>query len=312
MPEFPDIEVYREALATKVLDHDLLRIQIFNPFVVRTAIPPIGQAQDRRVLSVRRMGKRIVFGLTGQYWLVIHLMIAGRLQWFDEPLVAGSRAGSRPPAKRPRPPTGKQTLARLDFSTGSLYMTEAGTKRRASIHLVSGEEALHALDPGGLEVMQAGFDEFCARVRAENHTLKRTMTDPKILSGIGNAYSDEILHRAGLSPMIQTARADDETLRRLYEAIRQVLAQWTERLRQQSAANGGFPPKVTAFHDEMAVHGKFGQPCPVCNAKVQRIRYASNETNYCAQCQTGGVVLRDRALSRLLKASWPAKLEEQS
>jgi len=304
MPEFPDIEVYREAISEKVHGQDLLQVQILNPFVMRTAVPPIGDANGRRVISIDRMGKRIVIGLADHYWLVVHLMIAGRLQWFDVP---STHKGKGKPRK---PPAGKQTLARLDFSSGSLYLTEAGTKRRASIHLVVGDEALRALDPGGLEVMQADFETFCERVRAENHTLKRTMTDPKILSGIGNAYSDEILHRAKLSPMILTAKADDETLRRLYDAIRKVLTQWTDRLREQCSSNGGFPTKVTAFHEEMAVHGKFGQPCPVCGAKVQRIRYASNETNYCARCQTNDTVLRDRALSKLLKASWPGKLED--
>lgn len=304
MPEFPDIEVYREAISEKVQEQDLLQVQILNPFVMRTAVPPISDANGRRVISVSRMGKRIVFELTEHHWLVVHLMIAGRLQWFGQPSIPTGKGKPR------KPPVGKQTLARLDFSTGSLYLTEAGTKRRASIHLVVGDEALQTLDPGGLEVMQAGFEEFCHRVRAENHTLKRTMTDPKILSGIGNAYSDEILHHAKLSPMVLTAKADDETLRRLYDAIRQVLSQWTDRLREQCSSNGGFPTKVTAFHEEMAVHGKFGQACPVCGAKVQRIRYASNETNYCARCQTNGNVLRDRALSKLLKASWPGKLED--
>lgn len=301
MPEFPDIEVYREALSAKVLNQELQQVVIRNPFVMRTAVPPIFAVDEREVQTVQRMGKRIVFGLADDYWLVIHLMIAGRLQWFDKPSGTG---------KARKPPSGKQLLARFDFTTGALYLTEAGTKRRASIHLLQGAEALRALDPGGLEVMQTSFDEFCRRVRAENHTLKRTMTDPKILSGIGNAYSDEILHRAKLSPMIQTGKADDETLRRLYDAIRDVLERWTERLREQCKSHGGFPSKVTAFHDEMAVHGKFGEPCPVCGAKVQRIRYATNETNYCARCQTGDKVLRDRGLSRLLKASWPGTLEE--
>ena len=304
MPEFPDIEVYREAISEKVQDQDLLQVQILNPFVMRTAVPPVSNVNGRRVIGISRMGKRIVFGLTDHHWLVIHLMIAGRLQWFDVP--SSQKAKGKPR----KPPGGKQTLARLDFSTGSLYLTEAGTKRRASIHLLVGDDALQALDPGGLEVMQADFEEFCERVRAENHTLKRTMTDPKILSGIGNAYSDEILHHARLSPMILTAMADDKTLRRLYDSIRQVLTQWTDLLREQSLSNGGFPSKVTAFHEQMAVHGRFGQPCPVCGAKVQRIRYASNETNYCARCQTNDTVLRDRALSKLLKASWPGKLEE--
>lgn len=304
MPEFPDIEIYREAISAKVHEQDLLQMQILNPFVMRTAVPPISDANGRRVESISRMGKRIVFGLTDHHWLVVHLMIAGRFQWFDD-LAKHDRKSK--PRKRP---AGKQVLARLDFSTGSLYLTEAGTKRRASIHLVVGDDALQALDPGGLEVMQADFESFCARVRAENHTLKRTMTDPKILSGIGNAYSDEILHRARLSPMVLTAKADDATLRRLYDAIREVLTQWTDLLREQCAGNGGFPTKVTAFHEKMAVHGRFGQPCPVCGAKVQRIRYASNETNYCARCQTNDTILRDRALSKLLKASWPGKLED--
>lgn len=306
MPELPDIVVYCEALAARMVGQRIGAFRALSPFVLRTAVPPISTIEGRRVVSLNRLGKRIVIGLEDELYLVIHLMIAGRLRWFA---CAGSSSPGKTPA-RAKPPSGRQALARMDFDAGSLYLTEAGTRRRASIHLVAGQTGLDLLDPGGLEVLTASFAEFAGRVRAHNHTLKRVMTDPKILSGIGNAYSDEILHRAGLSPMLQTGKVDDEVLHRLFDAIVQTLTEWTERLRAECAANGGFPEKVTAFRPEMAVHGRFGLPCPDCGAPVQRIRYASNETNYCANCQTKGVVLRDRALSRLLKASWPSRLDD--
>ena len=263
---------------------------VSSPFLLRTAVPPIQSACGRRVTEVRRIGKRIAIGLEGELWLVFHLMIAGRLHWFEP--------GA--PIKRPG-------LARLEFENGTLTLTEAGTKRRASLHLVQGEAQLRLQDPGGLEVLQASLEEFAARLRSENHTLKRALTDPKLFSGIGNAYSDEILHAARLSPVMLTSRIDDAGVARLYAAISAQLQLWTGRLRQLAA--GGFPEKVTAFRDAMAVHGRFRLPCPVCATPVQRIRYADNETNYCARCQTGGRLLADRALSRLLKQDWPKSVD---
>jgi formamidopyrimidine-DNA glycosylase len=266
---------------------------VLNPFVLRTASPPITDANGRRVTGLRRLGKRIVLALDGGLFVVIHLMIAGRLRWR--------------PAGAKRPP-GKPPLAAFHFADGTLWLTEAGSTRRASLHLVVGEEALRALDRGGLEVLDAELPAFAERLRSENHTLKRALTDPRLFSGIGNAYSDEILHRARLSPLALTRRLTDDEVARLYDATRETLREWTERLRAE--AGDGFPEKVTAFRDGMAVHGRFGLPCPACGSAVQRIRYADNETNYCARCQTGGRLLADRALSRLLREDWPRSIDE--
>ena len=292
MPELPDIEIYRDALTTRVAGQPLTQLRIDNPFVLRSAVPPIAEAEGKRVREVRRLGKRIVLALDGDLFLVLHLMIAGRLRWFDP--------GSAPPRRI--------ALARFVFPAGVLAFTEAGTKRRASLHLVRGEAALAAMDPGGLEVLTADRDAFAARLALENHTLKRALTDPRLLSGIGNAYSDEILHRSRLSPLALTQKLSAAELTRLFEAARDVLTEWTARLRAEQGS--AFPDKVTAFRPEMAVHGKFGKPCPACAAPVQRIVYAENECNYCARCQTGGKILADRSLSRLLKASWPRSIDE--
>jgi formamidopyrimidine-DNA glycosylase len=292
MPELPDIAVYREALDKHVRGQVLERVRIVNPFVLRTAEPPLIAVEGLRVLDVRRLGKRIVLGLANDLFLVIHLMIAGRLRWLEH--------GSRPP--------GRITLALLDFSNGTLALTEAGTKRRASLYLVRGAEALATFDAGGLDIETADAATFAQRLRAENHTLKRALTDPHIVSGIGNAYSDEILHRARLSPIAHTRKLDDDAMERLFRATLNVLREWTERLREE--AGGAFPEKVTAFRPGMAVHGKFREPCPVCGTPVQRIVYAENECNYCPTCQSGGVVLADRALSRLLHKSWPRNIED--
>jgi formamidopyrimidine-DNA glycosylase len=292
MPELPDIAVYREALDKHVRGQVLERVRIVNPFVLRTAEPPLIAVEGLRVLDVRRLGKRIVLGLANELFMVIHLMIAGRLRWLEH--------GSWPP--------GRITLALLDFSSGTLALTEAGTKRRASLHLVRGAEALAAFDAGGLDVETADAATFAQRLRAGNHTLKRALTDPHIISGIGNAYSDEILHRARLSPIGHTRKRDDDAMARLFRAALNVLREWTERLHEE--AGGAFPEKVTAFRPEMAVHGKFREPCPVCSTPVQRIVYAENECNYCPTCQTGGTVLADRALSRLLHKSWPRNIED--
>jgi formamidopyrimidine-DNA glycosylase len=292
VPELPDIVVYLEALEQRVVGRTLERVRLLSPFILRTAVPPIASAEGWRVVALRRVGKRIVFELEGGLFLVLHLMVAGRLRWLAP--------GARPP--------GRITLAVLEFAEGSLAFTEAGTKRRASMHLVAGETALKAFDAGGLEVLKIGRDAFAQRLRSENHTLKRALADPRLFSGIGNAYSDEILHRARLSPVALTSTLDDAAVARLFEATRATLADWTDRLRADAGA--GFPEKVTAFRDGMAVHGRFGKPCPVCGAPVQRIRYAENETNYCARCQTGGKVLADRALSRLLHKSWPRNIDE--
>jgi formamidopyrimidine-DNA glycosylase len=287
MPELPDLAIYRDAIAARVIGQPITHVRIDNPFVLRTAVPSIADAEGKQVHDVRRLGKRLVLALDGDLFLVFHLMIAGRLRWFVD--------GGKPPKRI--------TLARLEFPSGTLAFTEAGTKRRASIHLVHGERALAAMDPGGLEVLMADRDAFMARLQGENHTLKRALTDPRLFSGIGNAYSDEILHAARLSPLTLTSRIDDAAVERLYEAARAQLQLWTGRLRTRGA--GLFPEKVTAFRPDMSVHGRFGLPCPVCGTKVQRIRYADNETNYCARCQTGGRLLADRALSRLLKQDWP-------
>jgi len=292
MPELPDVVVYREALETHVRGHVLRRVKLVNPFVLRTAVPPIGDAEGRRVCDVRRMGKRIVLALDRDLFLVIHLMIAGRLRWLAP--------GVKPP--------GRISLALFEFDHGTLVFTEAGTKRRASLHLVQGETGLAAFDMGGLEVAGSDYAAFAARVTGENHTVKRALTDPRLLSGIGNAYSDEILHRARLSPLLLTQKLSQPELARLHRAAQDVLREWTERLRAE--AQGAFPEKVTAFRPEMAVHGRFGQPCPDCRAPVQRIVYAENEANYCARCQNGGVVLADRALSRLLHKSFPRSLDD--
>ncbi len=292
MPELPDVEVYREAIAARVTDEPFMAIHIDHPFVLRTAVPPIGDAEGRRVREVRRLGKRIVLALDDALFLVIHLMIAGRLLWLESD------------ARAPR----RITLARFEFRQGTLALTEAGSKRRAALHLVRGDVALAAFDPGGLDVLASDPSTFAARLRHENHTLKRALTDPHILSGIGNAYSDEILHRAKLSPLALTAKVTDAEMARLHAATRAVLLEWTARLRAEAA--GAFPANVTAFRPEMAVHGRYRQPCPVCGAPVQRIVYAENECNYCARCQTGGRLLADRSLSRLLKASWPRSLDD--
>jgi formamidopyrimidine-DNA glycosylase len=291
VPELPDLTVYKEALEERILGHRLERVRLSSPFLLRTVEPPAAALEGRRVTDLRRIGKRLAVGFEGDLWLVFHLMIAGRLHWF---------AQGSPPSKR-------AALARLEFDNGLLTLTEAGSKRRASLHLLAGETQLRLQDPGGLEVAQASLAEFAARLRSQNHTLKRALTDPRLFSGIGNAYSDEILHAARLSPVLLTGRIDDAGVARLYEAVRAQLQLWTERLRRQAA--GGFPEKVTAFRDDMAVHGRFRLPCPVCGTPVQRIRYADNETNYCARCQTGGRLLADRALSRLLKQDWPKSVD---
>jgi formamidopyrimidine-DNA glycosylase len=291
MPELPDVTVYVERLAAKVRGDVLQRVRLLNPFLLRTALPPIGQAEGRRVLGVERLGKRIVLALEGELFLVIHLMIAGRLRWLA--------AGAKPP--------GKIALAVFEFGGGALVLTEAGTQRRASLHLLAGREALAAMDPGGIDVLSCDLAAFSARLSAENHTLKRSLTNPRLFSGIGNAYSDEILHRAQLSPVTLTRSLDAEKTQRLFDATRAVMGEWIARLRDEA---GDWPEKVTAFHPAMAVHGRYGQPCPVCGSPVQRIVHAANETNYCARCQTGGKLLADRALSRLLKASWPKHIDD--
>ena len=292
MPELPDVVVYLEALEQRILGATLVRLRLLSPFLLRTAIPPIAAVEGKRVETLRRIGKRLVIGVEGELFLVLHLMIAGRLRWL------GPR--DKPPARI--------TLALLEFSSGVLAVTEAGTKRRASLHLVQGEQALAQFHAGGLEPLDCDLAAFAQRLRRENHTLKRALTDPRLFSGIGNAYSDEILHRARLSPVALTGALTEEQIERLHLATRATLTDWTQRLR--GIAGTAFPEKVTAFREGMAVHGRFGQPCPVCGAPVQRIVYAENETDYCARCQTGGRILADRALSRLLKASWPRNIDE--
>ncbi len=292
MPELPDITVYIEALEERVLGQKLETIRLASPFLLRTAVPPIKAAEGRAVMEIRRLGKRIAFGLEGDLWLVLHLMIAGRLHWKE--------AGA--------PLKGRVALAAFDFAEGTLTLTEAGSKKRASLHLLKGAVALADHDPGGLEVLQADAANFAAALTARNHTLKRALTDPRIFSGIGNAYSDEILHRARLSPVAMTQKLTPEETERLYHATRDCLIDWTAQLRAE--AEGRFPEKVTAFRKGMAVHGRYGAPCPACGTKVQRIRHADNETNYCPRCQTGGRLLADRGLSALLKKDWPKSIDE--
>ena len=292
MPELPDITAYIEALESRIVGQPLERVRIPKPFLLRSVSPPISAANGRRVIGIRRMGKRIVLELEDDLFLVIHLMIAGRLRWVP--------AGAKVP--------GKLGLAAFDFPNGTLILTEAGSKRRASLWLVRGEKSLEQFDRGGLEVLDADIEQFTERLTRENHTLKRSLTDPRLFSGIGNAYSDEILHRAKLSPVKHTNRLTSEEIKRLFDATRAILVEWTDRLRRESGND--FPAKVTAFREEMAVHGKYRKPCPVCGTPVQRIRYADNETNYCPRCQTDGKLLADRALSRLLKQDWPKSIDE--
>ena len=292
MPELPDVEAYLAALRPRILGARLERVRLANPFILRSVDPSPAEVAGRTVTGLSRLGKRIVIALEDELFVVLHLMIAGRLHW--------RAAGAKTP--------GKIGLAAFDFTTGTLVLTEAGTKRRASLHLVRGEPALAEHDPGGLEVLDAVLPAFSAALRAENHTIKRVLTDPGVLSGIGNAYSDEILHAARLSPVRLTRQLTDEEIARLFEATRRTLTAWTERLSREAAEQ--FPEHVTAFRPGMAVHGRFGQPCPACGTPVQRIVHAENEINYCARCQTGGRLLADRALSRLLKGDWPRTLEE--
>jgi formamidopyrimidine-DNA glycosylase len=292
LPELPDITVYIESLEKRIVGHTLERIRITNPFLVRSVEPPIRDAEGKRVAEIRRIGKRIAIGLEDDLWIVIHLMIAGRFRWLAR--------GAKVP--------GKLGLAAFDFDDGSLILTEAGSTRRASVTVVKGDEALQSIDRGGVEPLECSLGEFADQLRRENHTIKRSLTDPTLFSGIGNAYSDEILHRARMSPLRLTSKMTDEEIERLFLATRETLQEWTKRLREE--AGGDFPTKVTAFRDEMAVHGRYGKPCPVCSTPVQRIRYASNETNYCPRCQTEGRLLADRAMSRLLKQDWPRSIDE--
>src|ERR1051326_4354424 len=292
MPELPDIVVYIEALERRILGQVLEEILAPGPSLLRTANPPLPAAFGHRVTALRRIGKRIAIAFDNDLWLVLHLMIAGRLHWSEKRVV----------------PDGRRTLAAFHFSSGTLTLTEAGTRKRASLHLLAGAPALAAHDPGGLDVLSATSDEFSAALTSANHTLKRALTDPRLFSGIGNAYSDEILFHARISPVALTQRLKPEEIARLYDATRSTLTNWVRQLRAEVGSN--FPKKVTAFREQMAVHGRYGKPCPRCGAPVQRIRYASNETNYCANCQTGGKLLADRALSRLLREDWPRSLEE--
>ena len=292
MPELPDVTVYIEALQRFVVGHTIERARALNPFILRSVEPPLSAVEQREVTGVARVGKRIVLSTSGDIHVVIHLMIAGRLRW--RPL--GEKVA------------GKLAQAAFEFAHGTLYLTEAGSKRRASLHVVRGMANVRAMDRGGLDVFVATRDQFVAQLRKENHTLKRSLTDPRFFDGIGNAYSDEILHRARLSPLLLTSRITDEEATRLLDATRLTLIEWIERIRNETA--DGFPETVTAFREGMAVHGRYGKPCPVCGTPVQRIRYADNETNYCARCQTGGRLLADRALSRLLKEDWPRSIDE--
>lgn len=297
MPEFPDITVYIEALEARILGQTLESVRVVSPFLLRTVTPPLSEASGKKVLRLRRLGKRVCIGLEGDLWLVLHLMIAGRLHW--------KALGPRMGRVKVSPPRG---LAAFDFPNGSLLWTEAGSQKRASLHVVFSEDGLRSLDPGGVEVFDANLEQFAAVLLSANHTLKRALTDPRLFSGIGNAYSDEILWEAKLSPLALTQKISVPEIKRLFEAIRSSLAQWTDRLRAEAA--GRFPENVTAFREGMAVHGRYKLPCPRCGTKIQRIRYASNETNYCPTCQTGGKLLADRALSRLLREDWPRTLEE--
>jgi formamidopyrimidine-DNA glycosylase len=292
MPELPDIAAYLTALEPRIVGQPLERVRLGSPFLLRTTQPAIKEVEGRTVRGLRRVGKRIAIGVEGDLWVVLHLMIAGRLHWRPR----GAKIG------------GRQNLAAFDFPDGSLTLTEAGAKRRASLHILNGEEGLSTVDPGGVDVFSVDLAAFRAALTAENHTLKRALTDPRLLSGIGNSYSDEILHAAKLSPLAQTAKLKPEEWERLFAATRSTLSEWVERLGAE--ARRSFPEKVTAFREGMAVHGRYGQPCPRCGEKVLRIRYADNETNYCARCQTGGRVLADRGLSRLLGADWPRTLDE--
>jgi formamidopyrimidine-DNA glycosylase len=292
MPELPDITAYITALESRIVGQRLARVRVAGTLLLRTTQPPIQEVEGRVVRELRRIGKRIAIGMENDLWLVLHLMIAGRLHW-------------RPPQTSL---AGRNTLAAFDFLHGSLILTEAGTKRRASLHLLTGEESLRSLDPGGIDVLTCGLESFRLVLSTENRTLKRVLTDPRLVSGIGNSYSDEILHAAQLSPVTLTHKLKPDEWKRLYDATRQTLQHWIDRLRAETGA--GFPEKVTAFREGMAVHGRFGQPCPRCGEKVLRIRYADNETNYCARCQTGGILLADRSLSRLFGSEWPRTLEE--
>ena len=291
MPELPDITVYIEALEQRIVGQPITAVKIATPFLLRTVDPPLQSLSGLVVRAIRRVGKRIVLGMDDDIFVVLHLMIAGRLHWIE--------AGKRVP---------KNIVAAFEFPNGTLTLTEAGTKKRASLHLVRGEDALKQFERGGIEPLDASLGEFTERLRSENHTIKRSLTDPRLFSGIGNAYSDEILHRAKMSPAKLTSRLTDEEIARVYSATREILVEWVERMRAQ--ANGAFPEKVTAFRPEMAVHGKYNQPCPVCGTAIQRIRYADNETNYCPRCQTEGRLLADRAFSRLLKQDWPRTIEQ--
>ena len=292
MPELPDVELYIHALEPRVVGETLEKVRLASPFLLRSVEPPVREAENRKVLGLRRLGKRIVFELEGDLFLVFHLMIAGRFRWRPR--------GARVP--------GKLGLAAFDLSSGALVVTEAASMKRASLHVVSGAGNLGQHDPGGIEVLECGLEDFRRALQSENHTLKRSLTDPRLFSGIGNAYSDEILHKARLSPMKQTRHLDDAEVETLYNAVREVLQDWCRRLREETG--DGFPEKVTAFRPGMAVHGRYREPCPVCGARVLRIRYAANECNYCARCQTGGRLLADRSLSRLMKSDWPRTLEE--
>jgi formamidopyrimidine-DNA glycosylase len=291
MPELPDIAAYITALEPRVLGQPIKQVRIASPFLLRTVQPPISDVEGRVVRELRRVGKRIAFGVEGDLWLVLHLMIAGRLHWRP----AGAKLA------------GRRSLAALDFPEGSLVLTEAGTKHRASLYVLKGEEALHSIDPGGIDISTSDLSSFREALMVENRTLKRALTDPRIVSGIGNAYSDEILHAAQLSPITLTHKLQPPEWERLFTATRDTLTLWTDRLRAE--AQNGFPEKVTAFRNGMAAHGRYGEPCPSCGEKIQRIRYADNETNYCARCQTGGKVLADRSLSRLLRSDWPRTLD---
>jgi len=301
MPELPDVALYVEALAARTIGHRLNRVTIFSPFLLRSTAPPVEATHGKNVRQVLRVGKRIAIGLEDHLWLALHLMVAGRLHWRATP--------GKPVAKRTAKPVAvRGLLAVLAFDSGALTFTEAGSQHRASLQVLSGPDALHSLDAGGLEVLAASLPAFTTALQSANHTLKRALTDPHIFSGIGNSYSDEILHRARLSPVALTQRLPPAQIERLYAATRETLVEWTDRLRAQS--RGAFPEKVTAFREGMAVHGRYGLPCPRCGAPIQRIRYASHETNYCAPCQTNGKLLADRALSRLLREDWPRSLDQ--